>query len=247
MNSMSSCPSVVPFQSTVEDAVLYYKKAYLKVAKSHDERSRRVPVTQQFIASCLAAESRGITVNHPAKHFFPNALHDSIAKMVGMICSKYAVTCHADENDLVQDCFLRITKRIGTFNAKKSKFSTWCWKVCSSTLNSRYRGHLRYTSRFADGENIEECSRATEDASVLVDDIADTIREIAAAHPAKKKILYAMLGNPDKKDFCLPHKVKIASVVKDTGVKYGDAYLFYKNVVRKAFKERFSIEMNSEQ
>ena len=234
MNSVSDCPSVIiPVRERVQTA-------YHNIVGSHNfrEQRRRIPVTQQFVATCLAAEKKGAVVNHPAKSFFSNVLYESVVKMVTMICGKYSVSCQAEVDDLVQDCFLRITKRIGTFNYRKSMFSTWCWKVCSSTMNSRYRSHIRYASRFAEGENIENFSQP-KDAAILSKDIVATIREIAKQHPDKKQILVGMFGDPDGEDFCLPTRVRLSQAARDTGMKYSEAYTFYRKIVRKTFKERF--------
>ena len=227
-------PTVVPVRERIQ-------AGYQQIINSHHfrENHRRVPVTQQYIATCMAAEKNGVVINHPAKELFPNVLCESIVKMVTMICGKYSVTCKADVNDLVQDCFLRITKRIGTFQHQKSMFPTWCWKVCSSTMNSRYRSHLRHASRFVDGEHIENFSGRASSA-ILAKDITATIREIGEKYPDKKNILFGMFGDPDKEEFCLPTKVKISQVARAVDVEYADAYSFYRNVVQETFKQRFA-------
>jgi RNA polymerase sigma factor (sigma-70 family) len=234
MNSRSGRPSVVsPVRVRIQ-------KAHQEILNSQRFlEHRRIPVTQQFIAGCLAAEKKGMVIAHPAKEHFTNVLYDSVVKMVTLICNKYSISCQAEVDDLVQDCFLRITKRIGTYDCQKSMFSTWCWQVCSSTMNSRYRNHIRHASHFVDTENIENYGEP-ENAAILSQDIAATIREIAEKYPTKKHILFGMFGNPDSEEFCLPTKVKLSKVARDIGVKYSEAYTFYRKVVKEAFKERFT-------
>lgn len=228
-----SCSPVVSIRSKV-------KQARNELANSFTESPRKNPVTQQFVAQCLAAEKNGIVINHSAKQFFPNVLYDSTIKLITMICSKYVSSSQVDLDDLVQSCFLRIMKHIGTFNSKRARFSTWCWKVCSSEMNSRYRNRMRYHCRFVDGEDIEKYSNKIEDTTILTKDIADTIRAIAKKYPKKKHILYGMFGNPNKSSFCLPTKVKMSKVARDIGAEYSDVYTFYKKVVQKIFNERFN-------
>jgi RNA polymerase sigma factor (sigma-70 family) len=226
----SDCVACRPVQSVR----LQIKKSLQKP----DDHPRKC-VTQQFVARCLAAEKNGIVINHPAKEYFSNVLYNSIIKMVMKVCNKYTISCKAEVDDLVQECFLRIVKRIGTFRHEQALFTTWCWRVCSNTLNSRYQNHLRYLSRFTDDEHIETYS-SKENSEVLAKDIAETIRIIAKKYPKKRKILYGMFGNPDRADFCLPTKVKISKVARAIGVKYSEAYTFYKKIVQETFKYRFA-------
>ena len=103
---------------------------------------------------------------------------------------------------------------------------------------------MRYNSRFTDDENIENFGKSS-DIATLTKDIADTIRAIAIQHPTKKHILFGMFGNPDESSFCLPSKVKISKVARDIGVKYIEAYTFYKQTIQQTFKERFAVKMEA--
>lgn len=220
---------------------------------NHKEvRIKRFPINQNFIASCLAAEKKGIVVDHPAKELFPNILCNSIVKMVTLICNKYVVSNRVELNDLVQDCFLRIMKRIETYDYRRSVFTTWCWRVCMSTMNSRYRKNMLYSSRFLPIEDIDDFSgtdnksiqdNVTNDdgcSSILGKDIVITIKEMMEKHPEKKKLIIGIFGNPNDEKFCFPDKIKMSKIARDTGVNYREAQLFYKNVIQKTFKEKFA-------
>jgi len=216
------------------------KKAHRKAIHSHDEQPKRVPVTQQFIARCLAAEQNGVVINHPAKHLFADVLYNSIVRMVRLICFRYSETCKENIEDLMQECFLRITKRIGTYDYRKALFSTWCWSVCVRTMNSHYRQYLRQVQTESNSDHIENYPNPNKDNTVLADDITDTICRLVEENPGKRRIIYAIFGNPKNKRFCLPSKVNLAQAAQAAGVKYHEAYLFYKGVVQKMFEERFA-------
>jgi RNA polymerase sigma factor (sigma-70 family) len=142
-------------------------------------------------------------------------------------------------DDMIQDCYSRILKRIGTFKHYKAKFSTWCTHVCRSALNSRYRSNIRYSSRIAEVENIDGLSVVGPEDMMLAKEITDTVKAIAKAHPKKRKILYAMFGNPKKKNFLLPSEVRVAEVARELNVSYSEVYAFHRDVVRPFFKEKF--------
>lgn len=229
---VSSCTPVVSIRKQI-------KQTQQKiVGSSFVENPRRKAVTQQYVAECLALEKNGYVVCHPAKDVFKNVLHDSIINLVRMICNKYASSNQIDVDDLIQDCFLRIGKRIGTFNSKRGGFTTWCTWVCSSMMNSRYRNRARYNNRFVADENIENHGKSN-DVPILTNDIAETIRVIAKKFPKKRRILYGMFGNPDKSNFCLPAKIRLSKVAREIDVKYSVVYTFYKKV-QMMFKERFA-------
>ena len=92
------------------------------------------------------------------------------------------------------------------------------------------------------GESIEDYAGTVTDSVILGKDIVEVVREIAAAYPHKKKILFGIFGNPDRKDFHLPTDVCVSEVGREVGASYSEVYSFYHNVVVKFFEERFPIE-----
>jgi RNA polymerase sigma factor (sigma-70 family) len=207
----------------------------------HDEEPKRFPITQKYMASCVAAEAAGKKVIHPAKSMFKEALFESISNMVYMLCGKYTSTCDKNIDDLAQDCFLRIAKRISLFNPKLGSFTTWSWHVCRSQLNREYRRQLMSNSRFDSDIVVGDNTSVVAPASTLSLDITNVVRELISKYPTKKKIIFTMFGgNPDEGELMLPSHISIADVAKKTNMEYMTVYSFYYNKVRPLFQRRFN-------
>lgn len=218
MNVAGVCDDSV---STPETPVRQRLQQAYHAITQHRERMR-VPVGQQYVASYLSAEKRGEKVHHPASKHFHDVLYDSIVKLVASRCIKYTGPCRADVNELVQDCYIRITNRIGTYDYRRAAFTTWVVAVCKSSIYSRIRSQIRRSSVISD-ESIEDYGGTVTDSAILAKDIVDSVREIAKAHPHKKKILFGIFGNPDKKDFHLPTDVCVSEVGREVGASYSES------------------------
>jgi len=208
------------------------------------EGSGRIAVTQDFLAVSVAKDMAGKPVNHPAKAYFPNALYESIHGLVFKLAQQYTVTCHEEVEDLAQICWARIIKKLMSFDPRKGKFITWAGRICLNELNRRYRMNARRREKIVSaGERIEEnpdLREATPDRGSMIEaEIKDTIRELASMHPDKKRLVFAMFGNPNRKKFVLPSKAMVAEAAQKTGMHYSMAHAFYRDVVREFFKARF--------
>ena len=207
----------------------------------HDGKVTKFPVTQEYLATCVAAEAAGKEVSHPAKSMFKEALFESISNMVYRLCGQYTSSCNSDIEDLAQDCFHRIAKRISKFNPKRGAFSTWSWFVCKSQLNREYRRQLMFRSKFIPSVVTDDNSMTVGPATTLSLDITEVVRELISKNPTKKEIIFAMFGgNPDEGELLLPSHISIADVARKLKVEYATVYNFYYSKVQPLFHRRFN-------
>lgn len=184
-----------------------------------------------------------------------DSFHKSIARLVYKIAWRYALTCHEAPDDLAQDCFYQIMRKIGQFKPRKSKLTTWTQIVCSNMLNRKYRQAQRlhgvivnvHPNPNTDPEDEDfyenlpaHPGRQSKDCpGVLAHEMAEAIRHLAEKHPKQRRLLFEMVGNPYKRDFTMPTRVMVSEAARSVGMEYGRAYAFYCRIVRPYFKQRF--------
>lgn len=170
----------------------------------------RIPVTQEFLADCIAAEARGEIVYHPANAFFKNALYEDMNKLVHKIAHKFKITINESEEEISQNCFYHLFKRISRYRSSKGRFSTFSTWVCTNYLKGYYLKDKRYHGHFTCisdvGENQEGSFLIGESGfcknqahnSLLRQDIASTIRELLTRYPEKSNLTIGIFGNPSE-------------------------------------------------
>ena len=238
MISQSVCGS-----SKVQPSKVFKKTDYVHVCYSgrYKDIFEKYAITQEFMAECIKAEAEGKEIDHPAKSVFKEALFDSISSMVYMLCNKYVDNCDKDVDDLAQDCFLRIVKRISNFNSKLGSFTMWSWYVCRSQLNSEYRHQIMRRKRFNVNVPTSDNSVTVPPACTLGLDITDVVRELTVKYPTQKDIIFAMFGgNPDEGELRLPSRISIVDIAERLNVEYAIVANFYHSRVRPLFQRRFN-------
>ena len=206
---------------------------------------QRSPVNIDFVADLAAREARGLKDNHPLAARATELLYEAIRKMVYKLSTSYAQSCRVDADDLAQDCLKRIVQRIGDYDSKMSKFTTWSWTVCRSVLNGAYRKHSRWNEHVVSvdvGDVVgDDTPRVeAEQDTILGSDIMNTVFELARMYPRRRKLIMGFFGHPEKKGFVMPSKAMVAIAAKEVGTSYVTANVFYKKVVQPFFRTRFS-------
>lgn len=204
----------------------------------------RVSLTQDSLAALMASAARGCEVNHPAAKHFQNGLYDSIHGMVYELCKHYSTFCGDDPEDLLHDCLLNISKKIGHYNSKISRLTTWSWHVSRNLLASKTRRaglRLRKTVELPDNISEDAVAGGTvkKTPKALVFEIRDAAIDLARKNPEQKEIVFAMLGNPADKDYTMPDKIDIGHVAKTCNVSYQETYLFLRKIVRPYMMKKF--------
>lgn len=201
----------------------------------------RFPVTQEFMVAAIVAERRGESPPHPAKQYFADALHQSIERMIGMIASKYTISCVESHDDLAQDCFSRIWRKLDKFDAGRAKFSTWSWKLCANLLNRKYRRSQKRKKRESI-EPFEEVERkGFEDKhydSILSREFSNVVRQLRNKYPKWESFICALLGDPDRG--IIPRGICVARAATTAGVGKGTAMYFYHKRVVPFLRKRFA-------
>lgn len=204
---------------------------------------KRVPVTQEFIAMTLGAETRGEVSRHPAREHFPDALYKAIERLVGDRAFKYSQGCIDDTDDLIQDCMIRIWTKIGNYDEDKAKFTTWVYHVCRSVLNRQYSNSRKYKNTFIEQkENITVPDREHHYGDMISLEFAAAVRELADRFPEKKPFIYEVFGDPNTEGYMPPRLMRIAESARNVGMKKSEAKSFYSRVVKPFMKNKFKHE-----
>lgn len=214
-------------------------------------------LTNEEIATAVSLDMQEIKLMGEQERLKMNQLLcDCIRNMVYKLAIKYSVTCNDEVDDLAQDCMYRIISQLWRYDSDKSKFTTWCWWVCRSVLNCKYRQGQKHKSFIADArsytdedgvsmlENLPDQNtdgvQRNECRGILALEIIDTIKTLASEHPKNKELLFDLFGNPDDSDFVLPNYISLSASARAVGMKYSNARKFYNSIVRPLFQEKFS-------
>lgn len=217
------------------------------------------PLTQEQMATFIALDMSGKKrLKARDRNRMGNDLYESIRKMVHQIASRYKMTCIDDTDDLSQDCFLRIVTKLWQFDSEKSKFTTWSWWVCCSTLNKKYRNDQKIREMMVDmsclikdpdqdatsfmekiPDRPNEGPHKNECMGILAGEIVDSIRHLFSKYPEHKALLLEMFGNPDGENYVMPTNVSITEASRASGVDYNKARVFYGHVVQPYFRKQF--------
>lgn len=209
------------------------------------QSSQRSPVNLEFLAELAARDARGLKVQHPLAPRATELLYEAIRKMVYKLSTSYAQSCRVDVDDLAQDCLKRIVQRVGDYDSRMSKFTTWSWTVCRSVLNAAYRKQSRWNEHVVDVDVDDLVGDATprvesNQDKILGDDIVSTVFDLARMYPRRRRLIMGFFGHPEKKGFVMPSKAMVANAAKEVGTSYVTANVFYKKVVQPFFRTRFA-------
>lgn len=214
-------------------------------------------MTQEQMAVAIAKDMSGKEkLNTKDRNQMSQALYDSIYKMVFQLANRYSVTCPDGVEDLAQDCMYRITSQLFRFDPKVAKFTTWAWWVCRSVLNKKYQvgkrlknivvgeGCLINQNGESMFENMPEKSpegvQHHDCPGMLAVEMMDAIRALMQKYPKRKNLIVELFGNPDSEDFVMQSQVSIIEAAKASGEDYRKARLFYSEIVRPFFCQRFA-------
>lgn len=215
---------------------------------SSDSQSQKSPMTLDDLAVLAGRCYREGENKHPLRFQAADILCASIRGMVFKQAYKYSLNCKVDVEDLVQDCFSRITSRIVDFDPNIAKFTTWAWRVCTSVLNGGYRRHQPWNEHIVLGiegdlsdEHGANIPVTNPDMGVLLRmDIITAIKDLSEKHPKHSNLIRGFFGNPDENSCGLPSSMMIAEAAKQEGMSYVAANLVFKRIVRPFFLKRFA-------
>ena len=216
-----------------------------------EAKTEKIPMSIDDVAMLAASVARGGQTSHPLAYQAMGMACGSVRRLVYKMALKYSGTCKTDPEDLVQECMKRIVTRIGDFDVRRGKFTTWSSTVASSVLNGFYRRQSGWNKHIVpmDSQDIKgDIEPRTEPDSVglLRMDIFDAVGELVKQHPDKKELIMGMFGNPDRSGFKVPSKVMVAEAAERAGMGRPLAMEFFKSVVQPFFIRRFSDNPNDE-
>jgi hypothetical protein len=205
---------------------------------------KRTPVSQEDLAVLLGSK---VPLSTWTEECCLNALYESVFRLVRQQASRYAVTCpHTDVDDMVNNCWYRIIKKLHLFKPHKGKFTTWCSHVARSVLDKNYQKGRRWAARTAEmPEGLDESRVADEDTRslALCFDVRAAIAQLRVAHGDYGDIIDAMFIDADG-DF--NPNIVFRDVADRSGRSPAKVSHFYHNVVKPFFIERFKGDMDNE-
>lgn len=204
-----------------------------------EEKVCKFPVTQEVIATHLG---RNLPVTKLAHSHYAEELHTGVKHLIIKQASKYGLTIKDyDIEDMVQDVWYRIIKKLYTYKAppRGAKFTTWVYRVSSSVLDKLYIKSQKRKGRMASmNESLDE-ERVSDEETVsptFGDDVRDTITKLKKAYPEKLDMINAMFVEVDGDLRCDIVYKHVADRCGSTGAKVSD---FFRQVVRPFFIEQF--------
>jgi hypothetical protein len=150
------------------------------------------------------------------------------------------VSSHVEIEDLEQECFKRIFKKLSMYDASKSQFTTWASRVCVNLLNGNYRKSKKHQDRFVAVDMSTLRSPLKGDNENERHDMLQAIEDLFELYPQWVLFLSALFGGrPSEKGFDMPMKLSVRKACRATGTPFDKASPFYIQVVRPFFTERF--------
>ena len=217
------------------------------------ELACKCPVTQEVMAMHVGAQvgahlnGREPPPSTKTQELYLGLLQDSVANLVFKRAAAYGSSCPCNEvEDMAQNCWERIMKKIHTYNAKRAKFTTWVYAVCGSVLNKDYQRNQRYAARFIQmPQGLDENRIARDDStsSASFNDFYDTIEQLKTKYPDKVGMINAIFVN---KEGALNDKIVYRRAAMQCGVSAAKVSEFFRTVVRPFFIERFEGEAYNE-
>lgn len=194
------------------------------------------PVTQDGMAAFIGSNQPHTLLVHEC---FVDELYNSVCKLIYKNVQQRLYSCSSDMEDMAQDCWVRVLKKLHLYDPKRAAFTTFVSCVCASVLNKGYRKSQKHASRYVEmPEGLNE-SRVSNDCvadSTLSSDIKGVVRDLKMMHPDHYDVLVAMFG---KENEVLPVDINLSSIAKKTGIRTSKVSKFYHKVVRPFFVERF--------
>lgn len=200
---------------------------------------KRKSVSQEYMAEFVG---RGEPITESQHYCFYECLHDNICNMVYKIAHKYKKSIkNEDLYDLSQCCWEQIIKKLDQFDSNKAKFTTWCWWVCTSTLNKYYWSHKKYSEHFVDSlEGFDDNRIENENVSstVKIKEINKIIHELRETYPEKSHIIDAMFRETINKK-TIQTDICFNQVARDCGENACVVSRFFHRTIKPFFLEKF--------
>ena len=214
-------------------------------SKLQEVKFKRVPLRKNDLASYVSMQARGEYLEHPMSDMFCDILHEMVVKMVYSVCHKYSRVRHSRTvDDLAQNCWLKIMRYIPRFERKKSSFSTYCYRICSSACKDACRLIQRKPIYFSPTAGETEPNFSEPQQPALFDIKLATLTAIKKFR-RYKKVTIALLGDPRESDYQCPADIDLNHAAKMSGRAYRIVKLFYTRKLRPLLMAELRTERGS--
>jgi RNA polymerase sigma factor (sigma-70 family) len=204
---------------------------------STSEEVRKYPISQANLAQHLG--QNGEKISSPIKELYLEALHEQVCNLVYREAARYSTTCpHLEVEDMVNDCWYRIIRKLHLYDANKARFTTWVVKVSSSVLSKTYHKGRKLSDRFTEiteGDH-NRCSDDNTTDGAWKSDFRQAIELLQEENPERADVVYSLFYDEDG-DLRTKPVFKIAA--EECGISAQKVSDFYHEVVKPFFYETF--------
>ena len=216
------------------------------------EDVKRVPVSKEFLAMAVAGklgDGRDIMIPHRT---CVEALYKSVEKMVFGIAIDFSCTSSDEVADLANDCARKLLRVLRKYDARKSRFTTWSYRVCQNHLRTKYGLSKGMRSLVIGMPSQEEGDRPIEPsreyALGISADFIDAISIVRKSSDALgKKIIDDIFGYDATTHECrLPDRVNFAETSRRLNVSSARVSRFFYGEIVPVLAERFGMDVSDE-
>lgn len=94
------------------------------MGKKNSNQDKFLPLIRAWIATSSNAAWEGLWLE-----LYPYLIQ----------CASTILQDEADQVDVASDSFVKIMTNLSNYDPKMSKFTTWCWRICTNACHDRFR------------------------------------------------------------------------------------------------------------
>jgi RNA polymerase sigma factor (sigma-70 family) len=211
---------------------------------SHPEFVKKFPAIQEALAMKLGQD--GDLMSLAMRNLCLEALYQGVCNLVYKQAVRYSPTCpHLDVEDMVQECWHRIIRKLHLYKQEKAKFTTWVVKVAISVLSKLYHKGRKLADRYTEiteGEH-DRCGDEKATERVWQRDFKEAIKLLQAENPDKAHIVHSLFYD---KEGDLRNKIVFKITGEECGISAQKVSDFYHQVVKLFFYRTFEGEYCNE-
>lgn len=199
----------------------------------------RIAVTREDFAVALSRDDLEPEFGGWAEEHF----YDSHIKLVRSVVNKHAYVLGMDTEDVVQDCVVRVRRKLAKYDPGRAQLSTFIWRVCMSVINSRItRKVIPRQNLFCPLDEAPEGYEQPE--SHLGEKMKWVVGELMDEHPDRHDLICALFeGDPRSPVYRFPPKISCSKAAHKLGWTYGRVHFWYRQHVTPLFRKHFAEDM----
>jgi RNA polymerase sigma factor (sigma-70 family) len=204
---------------------------------TRSEVVKKYPMTQDLLAEYLG--KYGDKMANKMRNTCLETLYKRVCNLVYKEAVRYAPTCpHLEVEDMVQDCWHRIIKKLHLYNSERAKFTTWLVKVAQSVLSKIYHRGKRFSDRHTELSDCdyERCGKEDSRSGAWRSDFKEAVELLEKKYPDKAHITRALFYDSGGD---IKNRVVFRSTATQCGISAQKVSDFYHQFVKQFFYQTF--------